>query len=34
MERLMFVWDELDDWLGIGRHAFKCAWTEIRACLK
>lgn len=20
MERLMFLWDELDDWLGAGRH--------------
>jgi hypothetical protein len=20
MERLLFVWDELDDWVGIGRH--------------
>ena len=20
MERLLFVWDELDDWIGIGRH--------------
>jgi len=20
MERLLFLWDELDDWLGAGRH--------------
>jgi hypothetical protein len=29
MERLLFVWDELDDWTGIARHYFASAMDSL-----
>ena len=29
MERLLFLWDELDDWAGAGRHLAAAAAAEI-----
>jgi hypothetical protein len=29
MERLLFLWDELDDWTGIGRHLALSAASEL-----
>jgi hypothetical protein len=27
MERLLLLWDEMDDWTGLCRHAFVSLWT-------
>ena len=29
MERLLFLWDELDDWAGLGRHLAASAGAEL-----
>jgi hypothetical protein len=29
MERLLLLWDELDDWAGIGRHWLASAASEL-----
>lgn len=29
MERLLFVWDELDDWAGIARHYASSAFAGL-----
>lgn len=31
MERLMYLWDELDDWLGVGRHILRGTAQEAAA---
>jgi hypothetical protein len=30
MERMLFLWDDLDDTLGLVRHLFLTAWGEFK----
>jgi hypothetical protein len=31
MERMLFLWDDLDDTLGLVRHLFLTLWGELKA---